>query len=183
MVKKHFFNTFPTFDLDDIVLREIQESDALDYYNYMTHNLMESYLTDETRPRSIKQALDEVQYWSGVFIQKKSIYWAISFKEANKIIGSIGFNDILFCKETAEISYDLNPNYWSKGIMRKSINKILEFSDSVLRLKKIQATVVIHNTRSISLLSKSGFEREAIIKNYEIINGEYKDYYLYVRKN
>lgn len=181
MTAKYFFNTFPIFDLDNIVLREIYESDALDYFNYMSHNLMTSYLTDETRPSNIKQALDEVKYWRGLFIQKKSIYWAISLKKNNKIIGSIGFNAVSFCEYKAEISYDLNPNYWGKGIMFKSINKILNFSDIFLKLTNIKATVVIHNKKSINLLNKTGFKREGVIENYEIINGEYKDYYLYSR--
>jgi [ribosomal protein S5]-alanine N-acetyltransferase len=177
----HFFGKFPILDLGDIILREIKESDAQDYYEYMSHNIMKGFLTKENRPEDIGKALEEVKYWGSLFPQKKSMYWAVALKSNDKMIGTAGFNFISFANARAEISYDLNPDYWGKGIMLKSIGGILKFADLALELVRIQATVVTDNDRSIRVLERSGFYQEGILKKYEIVDGKHKDYYMYGR--
>lgn len=178
---KYFFGPFPALDLGDIVLREIIEADAQDYFNYMSREEMEGFLTKENRPQSLEKAAEEVKYWGSLFPTKRSIYWAIALKETNKMIGTAGFNMISFPNSRAEISYDLNPDYWGKGVMLKSIKGILKFADHALELVRIQATVIIDNKRSLKVLERCGFEKEGFLKKYEIVEGEHKDYYMYGR--
>ena len=65
--------------------------------------------------------------------------------------------------------------------MLKSIKGILTFADLVLALVRIQATVIIDNERSIKVLERCGFKREGLLKQYEVVEGEHKDYYMYAR--
>ena len=178
---QYFFGDFPALDLGDVILREIEESDARDYFEYMSNNAMEGFLTKENRPNSVEKALEEVKYWGSLFPQKRSIYWAIALKESNKMIGTAGFNLISFPNSRAEISYDLSPEYWGRGIMLKSINGILKVADVALELVRIQATVIIDNERSIKVLERTGFKKEGLLKKYEVAEGEHKDYYMYSR--
>ena len=178
---QYFFYDFPALDLGNIVLREIQESDAQDYFEYMNNKAMEGFLTQENRPSSIKEAIEEVKYWKSLFPHKRSIYWAIALKENNQMIGTAGFNLISFPNSRAEISYDLNPEYWGRGIMLTSINAILKFADIALELVRVQATVITDNERSIKLLERAGFKKEGLLEKYEVVEGEHKDYYMYGR--
>jgi ribosomal-protein-alanine N-acetyltransferase len=178
---QHFFNEFPVIDLGDIILREIDESDARDYFHYMDMPEMEGFLTKDNRPGSIKEAKEEVIYWGSLFLQKRSIYWGIALKETNELIGTAGFNLISFQNSRAEISYDLSPEHWGKGFMLKSINGILKFADDALEIVRIQATVIIDNERSLKLLERTGFKREGLLEKYEVVEGEHKDYYMYGR--
>lgn len=176
-----FFGDFPKIDLGDVVLRKIEVSDAERYLSYMSDSRMEGFLTKENRPQDYAKAQQEVGYWGSLFETKRSIYWCIALKENNLMIGTAGFNTILFGHDRAEISYDLDPEYWGNGLMLKSIKAILRYSDLILRLKRVQATVIIDNNRSIKLLERCGFEREGYLKKYEIVEGEHKDYYMYAR--
>ena len=65
--------------------------------------------------------------------------------------------------------------------MLKSINGILKFADVGLELVRVQATVIIDNERSISVLERTGFKKEGLLEKYEIVEGEHKDYYMYSR--
>jgi [ribosomal protein S5]-alanine N-acetyltransferase len=181
MNTQYFFGPFPALDLGEIVLREILATDAQDYLDYMNRNEMEGFLTKENRPQTIEKALEEVQYWGSLFPAKRSIYWAIALKETNQMIGTAGFNHISFANSRAEISYDLNPDYWGKGVMLKSIKGILHFADFGLALVRIQATVIIDNEKSIKVLERCGFEKEGFMKKYEVVEGEHKDYYMFGR--
>ena len=178
---QYFFSDFPALDLGDFILREIVESDAQAYFDYMSQKEMEGYLTKENRPENVEKAREEVLYWGSLFPQKRSIYLAIALKDTNEMIGTAGFNLISFPNSRAEISYDLSPEYWGKGIMVKSINGILKFADVALELVRIQATVIIDNERSINLLNRCGFKKEGLLEKYEVVEGEHKDYYMYGR--
>lgn len=178
---QYFFGDFPALDLGYIVLREIKAADARDYFEYMNNRAMEVFLTKENSPSGINEAMEEVKYWKSLFPQKRSIYWAIALKENDKMIGTAGFNLISFPNARAEISYDLNPEYWGRGIMLTSINAILKFADIALELVRIQATVIIDNERSIKLLERAGFKKESLLEKYEVVEGQHKDYYIYGR--
>jgi ribosomal-protein-alanine N-acetyltransferase len=178
---QYFFNNFPVLDLGDIILREIEISDAPDYFDYMSRKEMESFLTKDNMPESLEKAVEEVKYWGSLFPSKKSIYWAIALKDTNKMIGTAGFNVISFPNSRAELSYDLSPDYWGKGVMLKSIKGILTFSDQGLEIVRVQATVITDNERSIKVLERCGFKKEGILEKYEVVEGQHKDYYMYGR--
>jgi [ribosomal protein S5]-alanine N-acetyltransferase len=166
---------------DNIILRELTEGDASAYLNYMSNSKMLPYLTDANRPDSAEEAKKEMRYWGNLFRNKQSFYWGIALREDNKLIGTAGFNTINSHHLRAEISYDLDPNYWGKGIMLKSVKNILKFADASLNLVRVQATVIVDNDASIKLLERCGFEKEGLLKKYEIVGNEYKDYYMYAR--
>jgi ribosomal-protein-alanine N-acetyltransferase len=176
---QYFFGPFPVLESGDFVLREILESDSQDYFDYMSRDEMEGFLTKENRPQTLEKALEEVKYWGGLFPAKRSIYWAIARKDTNQMIGTAGFNMISFANSRAEISYDLNPDYWGKGVMLKSIKTILHFSETALGIVRVQATVITDNERSIKVLERCGFAQEGLLKKYEVVEGVHKDYYMY----
>ena len=178
-----FFAPFPVIDLGDIVLRDIRVEDAQAYLDYMNNDQMAGFLTKENRPQTFDAAVEEVSYWGGLFSSKRSIYWAIALKENNRMIGTAGFNMISFPNSRAEISYDLDPNYWGKGVMLRSIKAVLKFSDHMLGIVRIQATVITTNERSLKVLDRCGFKREGYLEKYEVVEGELKDYYIYARVN
>lgn len=181
MNTQYFFGPFPTMKLDNIILREIKAEDAQDYFEYMSHDKMTGFLTKPNRPQNLAQAVKEVQYWGSLFPAKQSVYWGIALKESNKLIGTAGFNHISFQNSRAELSYDLDPNYWGKGLMLKSIKHILNFADIALEIIRTQATVITDNERSIKVLERCGFQQEGLLKNYEVVEGKHKDYYMYAR--
>lgn len=176
-----FFGDFPVIDLGDIILREIRSTDAAEYFYYMSHDTMASFVNKENRPQTLEKAEQELNYWGSLFATKRSIYWAIAEKSSDKLIGTAGFNAIYFGHDRADISYDLSPDYWGKGIMLKSVKAVLKYADYILALKRIQGTVITDNVRSINLLERCGFSREGVLKSYEIIQGEHKDFYMYAR--
>lgn len=183
MVINYFYRPFPNFDLGEIILRELSQSDAENYLNYMARSEINLYLTNPNIPSNIDQALAEVKYWASLFHNKISFYWAIALKDTNQLIGTVGFNIISVNHLKAEISYDLDYNFWGKGIMLKSVKAVLQFADSALRLTRIQATVLVDNERSIKLLERCGFTQEGLLKKFEIVHGFHKDYYMYARVN
>ncbi|HJD66927.1 MAG TPA: GNAT family N-acetyltransferase [Rickettsia endosymbiont of Bembidion lapponicum] len=178
--RKYLYSPFPTLDLDDIILRELTDTDAEDYFNYMNKPEMAIYITESNRPKTLEEAKEEIRYWSSLYKNHRSFYWGIALKSDNKLIGTAGFNIINLEHHKAEISYDLDYSFWGQGIMLKSIKNILKIADHI-GIVRVQATVITDNLRSINLLERCGFAREGILKKYEIVANEHKDYYMYGR--
>ncbi|MES2214669.1 MAG: GNAT family protein [Pseudomonadota bacterium] len=173
------FNTFPKFDLGIAHLREMEDSDAPAYFEYMTSSAVSAFLTDDNIPKTHTDALGDVRYWKSLFPSRHSIFWGIALKETNELIGSIGFNSWNKKHGRSEISYDLSSEFWGMGIMTKAMQQIFDFAKTNLQMRRIQATVVTSNQRSIKLLEKLDFAKEGVLRQYEVVNDLPADYYLY----
>lgn len=167
---------FPELFIDDtIVLRELQKLDAMDLLNYLTHEEVYRFINEEDTPRTLKEAEGEVNYWSGLFKHRRSIYWAVALKNTNQVIGTCGFNVWSRTHDRAEISYDLSYDYWGQGLMTSVLRSIVKYGFEHMKLKRIQATVVLDNKASIRVLQKLGFRDEGVLRKYNCLRGKYCD--------
>ena len=147
----------------------------------MTHPGVSDYLSDDDTPKDLNDAKNELSYWANLFIYRNSFYWAIADNETNQIIGTCGFHNWGKSHKRAEISYDLDYNYWNKGITTKAIKAIIAFGFKVMKIQRLQAVVAIDNIPSIRVLEKTGFVRESVLEKYGILKGVTKDFYMYAQ--
>jgi [ribosomal protein S5]-alanine N-acetyltransferase len=177
---ENIFAHFPVIKLDDIILRQIiPYEDYQNYYEYLNNPNVAAYLSSEDLPDNIESSIKELNYWNSLFNYKSSFYWAISTKNSNKMIGTCGFNHWNKSQHRAEISYDLDNNYWNKGIMTKAIRSIINFGFQNMNLIRIQATVAVDNIPSIKMLEKVGFNQESLLQKYGVLQGVTKDFFMY----
>ena len=102
-----------------------------------------------------------------------------------KAVGSIGITlhtDVE--RITAELGYFIGETYWNKGIMTEVVIQMVSYSFANFPLRKIYATPFDFNIASHKVLQKAGFEREAILKQAVIKNGEIIDlhYYSFIKE-
>lgn len=174
---------FPVMKLGDIILREIQEKDAQGYYEYMTHPEVKKFLSGDDTPKDLEHAAKELSYWRRLHPAGISCYWAIVNQSGN-IIGTCGYNHWAKTHRRLELSYDLNHEYWNKGITTRALMAICEYAYKMLNVNRIQATVACNNFASIRVLEKLGLQKEGVMKDYGILLGKPYDYYMYgVTKN
>ncbi len=79
----------------------------------------------------------------------------------------------------AELAYDLAPQYWGQGVMRRAVVAMLTWGFSEFGLNRVHAFVTTSNHRSIRLLARCGFSREGTRRQYRIARGEPKDFHPY----
>ena len=174
-MKTSFFNYFPVLQPEDnIILRQITTADAKDYFEYMNNENVAKYLSGTNLPNSLEHAITELQYWSSLFSSRRSVYWGIVLKDLNKLIGTVGFNNLWRIHSRAELSYDLNFDYWGLGIMYKSLDNILNFAQNEMGVVRVQASTVVSNDRSFKLLTRLGFKQEGVMCKYEYLHNEHQ---------
>ncbi|WP_452225162.1 GNAT family N-acetyltransferase [Lacinutrix chionoecetis] len=87
----------------------------------------------------------------------EGILWILTHKETNTKIGSICFWNFSEDKKTAEVGYDLLPEYFKKGLMTEALKAVTNFGFKELKLETIEAFTHNENESSKKLLTSNGF--------------------------
>lgn len=103
--------------------------------------------------------------------------WVFKKENENKVIGSIGFNNIvrgvfLSC----HLGYKLDKDEINKGYMTEAIRKGIEIMFIEFGLHRIEANIMPRNKRSLRVVEKLGFYNEGLAYKYLKINGKWEDH-------
>ena len=98
-----------------------------------------------------------------------------------RLAGTIGFHAVSARDASAELAYDLSPDYWGRGIATAICRTVTLWSYEALRLQRVQAIVLETNTRSERVLCKCGFEYEGLLRSYRRVRGVPGNFKMYSR--
>jgi len=79
----------------------------------------------------------------------------------------------------AEIGYALAPAHWGKGYIQEALTALIAFGFGELGLNRIEADIDPRNEGSIRAAERLGFQREGLLREHWIVDGEVSDSYLY----
>lgn len=68
---------------------------------------------------------------------------------------------------------------WGRGIGSTAIRLLLDYAFTVRGLERVSAEVYGFNQRSMRLMERVGFQKEGVLRQYEIHNGARQDLHLY----
>ena len=99
-----------------------------------------------------------------IFMGQESV-WAITLKETQQLIGSIGLIPDPQRQNTQVrmIGYWLDEAYWGKGYMSEAAQAVIKYGFDEFCLNSITATCYPHNERSQKVLKRNGFIYEGTL--------------------
>jgi len=150
------FIDFPLLVTERLILRKLEESDW-ESISYLRSDKIVNQFVKRANADTNKKALDFIKNTNLKITKDLLIYWSISFRNDQKMIGSICLWNFSKDNKTAEIGYDLGPKFQNKGIMNEAMIKVLDFGFQILSLDKIEAFTHKKNENSKSLLIKNNF--------------------------
>ena len=169
---------FPELPIDeDYRLIEQSLDHAQAFLDYYTDPEVNQYIL-VTTPTTLEQAIHEVSYCRSLFPNKQGIHWAIASQDNNRMIGSIG----LYLKpgaSIAEICYDMNKQFWKRGITFKALQQVIRFAFAHTGITMLRAYTLKENLASTRLLTKLGFYFEGTLQKHRYFQGTYHDLELY----
>lgn len=169
---------FPDLKTERLRLREITDADVNSLFAIFSNDQLTRYYGQDSL-KEIEQAQALVNLFAKNFEVKRGIRWGIELVETGHLIGTIGFHAWLSNHRKAEIGYEIHPDYWRKGYISEALHPVISYGFNEMNLKRIGAIVYLENDASNQLLTKFGFHREGILKNYLIQNGVSYDTYVY----
>lgn len=134
------------------------------------HTSMTVETVDDVR-RDIEKSLADQQT-----SQDRSV---IESPQTRQLVGTVGFHTISQLHRTAEISYDVTPSHWGKGIATAACRAATLWGFEVRGWYRIQGTTVLANLASQRVLERCGFQRERLLRNFRMVRGQPTDYWLY----
>ncbi|QMS85741.1 GNAT family N-acetyltransferase [Candidatus Xianfuyuplasma coldseepsis] len=159
------------FNTERLLLRELQQQDANDIYEYC----------------SMKDVIDmigmrlhssiEITYKYISHEQKKSETLAIVNRKLNKVIGTVSlrkqYNDSNL--DIRLISCIINPKYWGKGYAPEAIQQIIMYAFEELNVHKLLGGHYSFNLQSSAVNRKLGFVYEGTQREVYLYNGKLVD--------
>ncbi|MDV2685646.1 GNAT family protein [Alkalihalophilus lindianensis] len=169
---------FPVLETERLTLREIKEEDAPTIFDCFSIDEVIRFYGQEPL-RDIAQAKQLVEFFATNYKEKRGIRWGIELKGTHSLIGTVGFNGWIPKHKRAEIGYEIHPKYWRKGYTTEAVLKVLSYGFEVMELTRIGAVVFLENGASNKLLTKVGFQKEGILRDYMYQNDKAHDTYVY----
>jgi ribosomal-protein-alanine N-acetyltransferase len=172
------FNVFPKLETERLILIDFVNSDAEELFNIRSDVRVQKYL-DRDLHKSVEESELMIDGMIKTFNNKEGINWIIRKKDSLNVIGYIGYWRMIRNNVRAEIGYSMKPEYWGYGYMQEALAKVIEFGFKEFCLHSIEANVNPNNEKSIKLLEKFGFKREAYFKEDYFYNGKFLDTAIY----
>lgn len=133
----------------------------------------ENCLSEEFYKKKIKQQSHD--WW-----EDKHYAFVILHLESNALIGAVNLNFVARgSAQYSSIGYWIAEKHQGQGLMRESLEAVMDFAHKGLRLHRLNAATLVHNERSQKLLERLGFEREGLARQYIEINGAWQDHILF----
>ena len=175
------FTPFPELTTNRLLLKRLTPEDAPEIFFLRSDETVLRYIGKEPAT-SIKEAEEFIERISKLVDTNESILWGIALGEkSGTIIGTICLWNLQPEHYRADIGYALHPDHWGKGIMKEAIQEVLEYGFKVMKLHSIEARLSPDNSASASVLEKTGFVKEAHLKEDFCFQGKFLDTLIYSR--
>lgn len=99
----------------------------------------------------------------------------------DRLVGTVGLNEIALPQRRAEIAYDIAPARWRQGLATQACAALTGWALHTLGFARIQATVLESNAASAGVLERCGFRREGLLHAYRVVRGEPRHFWMYAR--
>lgn len=147
---------FPCLESPRLFLREISEADAKALYRIYTDPQVVRYHNLE-RLEGFATALSFAAWMHSLYPERLGLRWGIEARRSRDLIGTIGYEYLDPRQHGAELSYDLLPAYWGRGLMQEAVRAVLEYIRERTSLLYLEANTVLENQASARVLEKAGF--------------------------
>ena len=127
---------------------------------------------------NIEQPLDTEKFINNQllrFQQGAALHITIFYQD--QISGVVGYNQIDRINNIGYIGYWLGQEYNGKGIMTKSVSKLIEIGHDYYGLRRFDIRCAVENSRSRAIPERLGFKNEGIIRQAEKV---YDNYFAHV---
>jgi len=172
------FDPFPSLSTERLNLRRLADEDEEEIFFLRSDKEMLQFLD-----RDPTQSIDEARQWIHTINEgidgNQYIAWAIALKNDPGLIGTITFWNIKKEHYRAEIGYALHPRCQGRGLMQEAMTVVLDYGFNTIKLHSVEANINPNNTRSIQLLERNGFVREAYHRENYYYNGHFLDSVIY----
>jgi len=162
MIKYSQKNT--RIETERLILRQPNKADISDVVRNLSNLEVSRWLLVVPYPYTRKDAQWYINHCAEKLKKKPRTdysYW-IELKESGEVIGGIGLSGIKFDQGTGTIGYWLGTSHHRKGYGSEALEALIDLAFKRLKLRRLEAGVIVGNPSSGVLLEKYGFKLEGL---------------------
>lgn len=170
------FACLPTIQHPDVHVRPIEAADIEVWARY----LGDPRVYEHTSWNPESSADLERYVWSAQAHSADSLLrLAVASNQTDQLVGTFGFHTVSSAHRSAELSYDLAPTHWGRGIATAGACGFTRWAHESASVTRVQATVLDSNAKSQAVLERAGFVREGLLRSYRQVRGRPGDFWMY----
>ena len=150
------FTPFPILTTERLTLRQLVAKDEQEIFTLRSDIEINKYL-DRQVSNTIEDARNFINKVNENLNKNDSLYWAITLRDKNILVGTICLFGIADENSKCEIGYELLTNFQGQGIMKEAAEKVIDYAFNTIKVQKIEAFFHRDNQSSIRLLEKLSF--------------------------
>jgi len=158
------FTPFPLLTTERLTLRQLTLEDDNEIFRLRSDESVNKFL-DRPIAKTIDDAIQFINKINRSISKNELIYWAVTFKNHFKLIGTICLWNISDDCTNAEIGFELLPDHQGKGVMQAVLPIVIKYGFEIMKLNFIEGEVDPNNLKSIKLMEKNGFILQRRLKN------------------
>lgn len=143
-------------ETERLSLKPINETHVEDILKIRSNEITNQYVK-RNQPKDNHDALKFILMIKERTMNNESFYFGISFKNQLNLIGTICLYNFTEDRKTAEVGYELLPDFHHQGIMSEALKAVVDFGFNTIHLHEIVAMTNKFNENSKSLLVKTDF--------------------------
>ncbi len=147
---------FQELETNRLLLRRLEETDW-EMISYLRSDKVVNKFVNRQSAETKEKALAFIAKTNTDINNGRLYQWCISLKNSPAMIGNICLWNLSHDYKTAEMGYDLSPEFQGLGLMNEAVMKVLDFGFNKLHLDKIEAFTNYKNESSKKLLIKNQF--------------------------
>jgi RimJ/RimL family protein N-acetyltransferase len=164
----------PTIIGGDVVLRALRPADARAVLAIfgdarVTRMMAMRTLADESDAVALIQEIQSLAR-HGTLMQ-----WGVVLPTADQPVGTVTLASIDRASQRAELGVGLAHAYWGQGLAARATRTLLDHAFRTMSLHRLEADVDAENGAAIRLLENLGFEREGVLRERWLVDGEWHD--------
>lgn len=160
---EQLFAAIPTLESDRLILRPFRYEDTDDVFSIYSNKEVGKY--NAWRPISQRnEATLKIHTFKEQFEQGVRIRWGIEDKTSQRLIGDCAFVNFDFRMDRAEIGFNLNQEFWKKGLMSEALTLMISWGIEQ-QIHRFEALIHPENLGCLMLLKKLGFQQEGVLRN------------------
>lgn len=146
-------------ETERLALKEIHENHVEDILKIRSNEVINRFVKRNS-PKNNYDALQFILTIKERTRNNQTYYWGISLKDHPNLIGTICLWNFSEDRKTAEVGYEMLPDYHGQGLMSEALKAVLNYGFNELRLQEILAFTNRFNEISKKLLLRHGFVLE-----------------------
>ena len=140
-------------------MRQLSVNDDKEIFALRSNEQVNKYIDRESNI-TIEDARTFIHKIAEVVGQNQGIYWVITLRNSENLVGTICLFNFSNENHQAEIGYELLPTFQGQGIMHEALSKVIAYGMDVIGLKAIEAYTHLENKNSSKLIEKYNFKKQ-----------------------